>query len=71
MFLVRIVGVTEVVKDRDGLDDPVHCLRSKGGHTGRDDGNASGKVLPQLIIEGANLLCLEDMVQLRFVDGER
>ena len=58
VFFMWIVGMTEVVIDRDGLDNSVDGSRPQGGHTGCDDGKTSREFLPQLIIEGAYLLCL-------------
>ena len=41
MFFMRVVGVTKVVVDRDGLDDSCNGLRSESGDTRRHDGDAS------------------------------
>ena len=34
VLFVRVVGVTKVVKDRDGLDDPGDGFGTEGGNAG-------------------------------------
>jgi len=54
VLFVRIVGVTEVVLDRDGLDDSLDGLRTEGGNAGSHHSDAVGKVLAQLVGEFTN-----------------
>ena len=54
MLFVRVIGMTKIVVHRDGLHDALNRLLTKGSDTGRDHGNAAGKMVSQLIIERAN-----------------
>jgi hypothetical protein len=54
VFPIRVVGVAEILVDRDGLDDPGDCLRPEGGDATRHHGMTVGQVAAQLIIERAN-----------------
>ena len=54
MFFVWVIGVTKIVKDRDGFDDALNSLLAKRSDAWRDDGKAAEQVLTQLIVERAN-----------------
>jgi hypothetical protein len=54
MLLMRVVGVTEIVVDFDGLDDPRHGFLTKGGDARRHHGNTLGQILAQVVIQVAN-----------------
>src|SRR5436190_22065351 len=54
VLLVRIVGVTKVVKDGDGLDDSGDGLIAKGGDTRSHDRESLGKILAQRVVQCAN-----------------
>ena len=47
VFFVRVVGVTEIVKDRDGLDDPFDGFGAKRRHAKGDDSGATAEMLTQ------------------------
>ena len=54
VLFVGVVGMTEVVEHRDGLDDAVDGDLAERRNARRHDGNAAGKALTQFVIEGAN-----------------
>jgi hypothetical protein len=56
VLFMGVVGVAEVVEHGDGLDDTLDRLLAEGGDAWRHDGDATAKVLPQLVIESANAL---------------
>jgi hypothetical protein len=51
MFFVRVVGVAEIVVDRDSLDDARHGFGSECGNTGRNKGRTGAEVLAKFVIE--------------------
>ncbi len=54
MFLVRVVGVTEIVVDGDGFDDASDSISAEGCDTRGDEGRTDGEVLAQLVVERTN-----------------
>jgi hypothetical protein len=58
MFLVRIVGVAEIVVDGDCLDDAGNSLGAKGGDAASHHGCAFTEVLTQVVVECANAIGL-------------
>jgi len=54
VLFVRVVGVTKVVKHRDGLDDPGDGFGPKSGNARRHHGGPSGKILTQFIVQRAD-----------------
>src|SRR5437763_17187551 len=54
VLLVWIVGVMEIVKNSDGLDDPSYRLASESGDSRGHHRNALGKILAQRVVQCAN-----------------
>ena len=53
MFFVRVVGVTEIIVDRDGFDDAGNGFGAEGGDTGCDQCRTDAEVLAQFVVERA------------------
>jgi hypothetical protein len=51
VFLVRIVGVTEVIVDGEGQKQTIYRFRSEFGDAAGNDGSAAEKVFPQFVVE--------------------
>jgi hypothetical protein len=45
VLFVWVVGFAEIIKDRDGLDDPVQGFLTESGDAWGDDGAAAEEVL--------------------------
>jgi hypothetical protein len=54
VLLVRVVGVTEIVKDRDCLDDPGYGFGAKSRNARGHHRGPSGEILAQFIVQRAN-----------------
>src|SRR4029078_3179960 len=56
VFLMRIVGVAEVIKHRDCFDETFHKFATQGRNAKSDDGPTTDEVLAQFVVEASNLV---------------
>ena len=54
VFFVWVVGVAEIVVDRDSFDDARNSFGAEGGDTGGDEGRTDREVLAQFVVKRAN-----------------
>ena len=71
VLFVRVVGVTEIVKDADGLDDPGNRFGAKSRNARGHHRGPSGKILTQFIVQRTDRAVLLSMTDLRFFSGRR